>query len=139
MARDGLFFKNLSFVHPRFRVPTKAILAQMIWSSLLCLSGTYQSLIEYVAFALVLFFAATGFSVLVLRRKVPDRERPFRVWGYPVLPILYVVFNLVIFIAVIFSRPVQSLAGAGLILAGLPAYFFWTAGKNSAAANGGRI
>lgn len=139
MARDGLFFKNLSFVHPRFRVPTKAILAQMIWSSLLCLSGTYQSLIEYVAFALVLFFAATGFSVLVLRRKVPDRERPFRAWGYPVLPILYVVFNLVIFIAVIFSRPVQALAGAGLILAGLPAYFFWTAGKNRVAANGGRI
>jgi basic amino acid/polyamine antiporter, APA family len=129
MARDGLFFKSLSVVHPRQRVPSNAILAQMIWSSLLCFSGTYQGLIEYVAFALVLFFAATGFSVFVLRRKMPERERPFRTWGYPVLPALYIVSNLAIFFAVIIARPLQALAGAILIAAGLPAYLLWMKNK----------
>lgn len=129
MARDGLFFKSLSVVHPRKRVPSNAILAQMIWSSLLCFSGTYQGLIEYVAFALVLFFAATGFSVFVLRRKMPERERPFRTWGYPVLPALYIVSNSAIFFAVIIARPLQALAGAILIAAGLPAYLLWMKNK----------
>jgi APA family basic amino acid/polyamine antiporter len=101
----------------------------MIWSSLLCFSGTYQGLIEYVAFALVLFFAATGFSVFVLRRKMPERERPFRTWGYPVLPALFILSNLAIFFAVIIARPVQALAGAILIAAGLPAYLLWMKNK----------
>ena len=138
MARDGLFFKSLANVHPRYRVPANAILAQMIWSSLLCFTGTYQSLIEYVAFALILFFAATGFAVFVLRRKAPGRERPFKVWGYPVLPALYVLVNLTIFIAVFFSRPVQSLAGTAVICAGLPAYFFWNDKSRKASAEGDR-
>ena len=125
MARDGMFFRRLAFVHPRYRVPTTAILAQAVWAGLLCLTGTYQSLIEFVTFVLVLFFAATGFSVIVLRRTSPDLERPYRAWGYPWLPGLYVLVNLVILAAVVFSRPVQALAGAGFVLAGVPAYFFW--------------
>jgi APA family basic amino acid/polyamine antiporter len=125
MARDGLFFRELAFIHPRFKVPTKAILAQGFWSSLLCFAGGYQSLIEYVSAALILFFAATGVSLFILRRKKPDIIRPFRAWGYPFLPALYVLLNLGIFAAVIFSRPFQSLAGLALILTGLPAYFFW--------------
>jgi basic amino acid/polyamine antiporter, APA family len=125
MARDGMFFRRLAYVHPRFRVPTTAILAQAVWAGLLCLSGTYQSLIEFVTFVLVLFFAATGFSVIVLRRKAPGLERPYRAWGYPWLPGLYVLVNLVILAAVLFSRPVQALAGAGFVLAGVPAYLFW--------------
>ena len=138
MARDGLFFKSLAYVHPRYRVPANAILAQMIWSVLLCFVGSYQSLIEYVAFALALFFAATGFAVFILRRKAPGLERPFKAWGYPVLPALYVLINLTIFIAVFFSRPVQSLAGAAVICAGLPAYFFWTARNRKGLAEGDR-
>ena len=137
MSRDRLFFKSLSFVHPRFRVPTKAILAQMVWSSFLCLTGSYESLIEFVAFALVLFFAATGLSVLVLRRKAPDLKRPYRAWGYPLLPVFYVLINLAIFAAVLFSNPFQSIAGGALILAGLPAYFFWTAKKRRLSVSGG--
>jgi APA family basic amino acid/polyamine antiporter len=113
-------------------------MAQMVWSGLLCLSGTYQSLIEYVAFALILFFAATGFSVIILRRKAQERERPFRVPGYPILPLLYVGLNAAIFVAVILSRPVQSLAGAALILAGLPTFFFWSSKNRPLAQGGGR-
>jgi len=140
MARDGLFFRRLSFIHPRFRVPSTAIIAQMIWAGLLCLTGTYQGLIEYVAFALVLFFAATGLAVLVMRRKAPGRPRPFRVWGYPLLPIGYILVNVAIGAAVILARPVQAMAGAGLIAAGIPAYFFWKAENRPAvvSANGGR-
>jgi len=129
MTRDGLFFKVLSVIHPRRRIPSNAILAQMIWSSLLCFSGTYKSLIKYVAFALVLFFAATGFSVFVLRRKMPERDRPFRTRGYPVFPALFIVSNLAIFFAVIISRPAQALAGAVLVGAGLPAYWLWMNNK----------
>ena len=127
MARDGLFFRRLAFVHPRYRVPTTAILAQLAWSGLLCFTGTYQSLIEFVTFVLVLFFAATGFAVIVLRRKDPGRERPYRVRGYPWLPGLYILVNAVILVSVLFSRPVQALAGAGFVLAGVPAYYAWSA------------
>ena len=136
MARDGLFFKGLAKVHPVHRVPSAAILAQMVWAVFLCFSGTYQSLIEYVAFALVLFFAATGYAVFILRRKAPGLDRPFKAWGYPVLPAFYVLVNLAIFVAVFFSRPIQSLAGAAVICAGLPAYFFWRAGSRKALPQG---
>jgi len=125
MARDRLFFRQMAFVHPRYHVPTKAITAQMIWSGLLCLSGTYQRLYEYVVFALALFFAATGFSVIILRLKNPDKPRPYRVWGYPVLPLLFVLANLILFTNMILSRPLQSLLGSSLLLLGIPAYLFW--------------
>ncbi len=125
MARDNLFFQRMSYLHPRFRVPTVAILGQAIWSSLLCLSGTYQTLYEYVIFALVLFFAATGAAVLVLRKKQPEKERPYRAWGYPVLPLVFVLVNLAIFLNTIISQPFASAVGLAIITAGLPAYFFW--------------
>jgi APA family basic amino acid/polyamine antiporter len=125
MARDRLFFRKMAFVHPRYHVPSKAITAQMIWSGLLCLSGTYQSLYEYVVFALALFFAATGLSVVILRLKDPGRPRPYRVWGYPALPLLFMLANLALFMNIIMSRPLQSLAGSLLLGLGIPAYVFW--------------
>ncbi len=125
MARDRLFFKSMAFVHPRSHVPSKAIVAQMVWASLLCLSGTYQSLYEFVVFALALFFAATGFSVIVLRLKHPHRPRPYKVWGYPVMPLFFVLASLALFMNMTVSRPLQSLTGSLLILLGIPAYLFW--------------
>lgn len=125
MAKDHLFFKKMSFIHPRFHVPTVAILGQAIWSSLLCLSGTYQTLYEYVIFALVLFFAGSGAAVLVLRKKQALRERPYRTWGYPVIPVIFVLINLVIFLNSVFSQPFESSLGLGIIGLGLPAYFLW--------------
>lgn len=125
MARDGLFFKNMAYIHPRYHVPSRAITGQMIWSCLLCLIGSYQSLFEYVVFALVLFFAATGVAVIILRFKMPEKERPYRVWGYPFLPLLFSMINLAIFINTIWSQPIKSLIGTGILLAGVPAYFLW--------------
>lgn len=131
MARDNLFFKRMSWIHPKYRVPTVAIAGQAIWSSLLCLSGTYQTLYEYVIFALVLFFAGTGAAVFVLRQKQPRRERPYRVWGYPLLPLIFVVINLAIFLNSIFSQPFESLLGLAIIGLGLPGYFFWKRRKRA--------
>lgn len=125
MAKDGLFFKRLADIHPRYRVPGRALVAQAVWSCLLCLSGTFQSLIEYDIFALVLFFALTGFAVILLRRKRPDAERPYRAWGYPVLPVLFILANLAVFLNTIWTQPRQSLIGVGILAAGLPAYMFW--------------
>jgi len=125
MAEDRTFFKNMAFIHPRFRVPTKAIFWQAVWSSLLCLSGTYQNLFEYVVFALVIFFAATGLAVIVLRFKQPEVKRPYRTWGYPIIPLLFVLINLGVFFNTIMAQPLQSLVGLIILLIGVPAFLYW--------------
>ncbi|MBN1221788.1 MAG: amino acid permease [Candidatus Aminicenantes bacterium] len=125
MAQDRCFFQSMKFVHPRFRVPTKAIVWQGIWSGLLCLSGTYQDLFEYVVFALVIFWGATGLAVLVLRYKQPNTPRPYRTWGYPVLPVIFVLINLGVFINTVWAQPTQSLIGLAILCAGVPAFLYW--------------
>jgi len=125
MAESGLFFRSLSVIHPRFRVPGRAIIWQGVWSSFLCLSGTYQTLYEYVVFALVLFFAATGAAVLVLRLRKPDVPRPYHAWGYPVVPLVFIVINLAVFGNSLYSQPRESLLGLLIILAGVPAFLYW--------------
>jgi len=130
MAQDRCFFKSMRYVHPRYRVPTKAIVWQGIWSSLLCLSGTYQDLFEYVVFALVIFWAATGFAVIILRFKQPETPRPYKAWGYPVLPILFVLINLGVFLNTIWAQPLQSLIGLLILIAGIPAFLYWKSKAN---------
>lgn len=125
MAEAGLFFRSMMFINPRFRVPTKAILWQGVWASVLCLSGTYQTLYEYVVFALVLFFAATGAAVFVLRVRRPDVPRPYKTLGYPVVPLVFVLINLVVFLNSIYSQPRESFIGLLIILAGIPAFLYW--------------
>jgi len=125
MAQDRCFFKSMRYIHPRYRVPTKAIVWQGIWSSLLCLSGTYQDLFEYVVFALVIFWAATGLAVIILRSKQPETPRPYKAWGYPVLPILFVLINLSVFLNTIWAQPRKSLIGLIILAAGIPAFLYW--------------
>jgi len=125
MAESGLFFRSMSVIHPRTRVPGRAIIWQGVWAALLCLSGTYQTLYEYVVFALVLFFAATGAAVLVLRIKKPDLPRPYHAWGYPVVPLIFVLINLAVFGNSLYSQPRESLLGLLIILAGVPAFLYW--------------
>lgn len=125
MAEDGLFFESMAAIHPRYRVPSKALTGQAIWSCLLCLSGTYQDLYEFVVFALVIFFAATGLSIIVLRRKQPQKRRPYKAWGYPVLPLLFVAINVAIFFNTVVAQPKKSLVGLSILCLGVPAYFYW--------------
>jgi APA family basic amino acid/polyamine antiporter len=125
MARDGLFFRGMAEVHPRHRTPARAILWQGVWSSALCLSGTYGQLFTFVIFAAVLFYALAGASVIVLRARHPEWPRPYRTWGYPFTPLLYVAMCVVVLANTLRSQPVESGIGLGILALGLPAYFHW--------------
>lgn len=127
MAEDRSFFQSMAYVHPRYHVPSKAIIGQALWSALLCLSGTYQDLFEYVVFALVIFFAATGFSVIILRLRKPERKRPYKTWGYPFVPIIFVLVNLAIFFNTIWAQPLKSMVGLLILCIGIPAFLYWKA------------
>jgi len=131
MGRDGSFFRAMGRLGPRTRVPNAALWGQAAWSSVLCLSGTYESLYEYMVFALLVFFAATGLAVLVLRRRAPQTARPYRTWGYPLVPLVFVVMCLAVFLSMIVAEPLKSLAGLALLLAGIPVYAIWSAHKRS--------
>lgn len=125
MAEDGRLPSWLSFIHPRWRVPTNALLVQGVWSILLVWSGRYDQLFTYVVCAAFIFYGLTGAGVLVLRRSKPDLVRPYKVPLYPVLPAAYVLFCAA-FVANSFrEKPFEAVAGAGLVLLGIPAYRFF--------------
>jgi APA family basic amino acid/polyamine antiporter len=125
MAQDGVFFRSLAKIHPRFRTPSACIVAGGIWATVLACTGTYEQLGTYVIFAVFMFHAATGAAVIVLRRKQPERPRPYRTWGYPWTPILFILISLAFVISTVFERPVQSFWGIVLVALGLPAYAWW--------------
>ena len=125
MAKDKSFFKSMAYIHPRYRVPSKALVGQAIWSSLLCLSGTFKGLFEYVVFALVIFFALTGFAVIILRYKQPDRKRPYKTWGYPLTPLFFVSINLAVFFNTVINQPLKSMIGLIMLGIGIPAFLYW--------------
>lgn len=125
MAKDGLFFRRLAEIHPRFRTPARAIVWQGVWAGLLCLSGTYTRLYTFVVFAAVLFYALAGAAVIVLRRTRPTWARPYRTWGYPVTPILYVAVCAIVLVNTLWSQPRESGIGLLILVIGMPAYFYW--------------
>lgn len=125
MAKDNLFFRRVAGVHPRFRTPGFSILIQAIWACLLTLSGTYEQLFTYVTFAAIIFYIVAVAAVFTLRKKYPDLPRPYKTWGYPVMPILYIVACLGILINTLLEKPVESLAGLGLVALGIPVYYYW--------------
>ena len=125
MAEDGVFFPALARVHPRHRTPSASILAQGAWSILLTCSGSYEQLYTYVIFAVVLFHAATGAAVFVLRRRLPDAPRPYRVWGYPWVPLVFILSSAALVLNTLLEKPVESAFGLGLLALGLPAYLWW--------------
>jgi basic amino acid/polyamine antiporter, APA family len=124
-ARDGLFFRKFAEVHPKHQTPGFAIMAQGVWAAVLLISGSYESLLDYAMFAIWLSYGFMVAGVLVLRIKRPHLDRPYRMWGYPVTPILFLLITAWFLGNMIVTRPVPSLAGLGLILTGVPIYFFW--------------
>jgi APA family basic amino acid/polyamine antiporter len=126
MSGDGVFFESAGAVHPVYRTPHVAIVGLTGWSCVLALSGTYEQLFTYVMFASILFNLAGGLAVFRLRRTQPARPRPYRVWGYPVVPILFIAGSGAFVVNTLLERPVESLAGLGLLALGLPAYWYWT-------------
>jgi basic amino acid/polyamine antiporter, APA family len=124
-ARDGLFFQKLAEVHPRFGTPAFSILAQGAWTSVLAVSGSYETLFSFVLFAMWLFHAMTVLGVCILRRKAPELPRPYRMWGYPVTPLLFTSFALWFVVNTFLTRPGSSLAGALIVASAVPIYYLW--------------
>ncbi len=125
MAQDGVFFPALAKVHPKYNTPSACILAQGVWATVLTFSGSYEQLYTYVVFAVVLFHALTGIAVMVLRRSQPATPRPYRVWGYPVVPLIFVASCLALVLNTLLEKPVESGLGLGLLVLGLPAFAYW--------------
>jgi len=132
MARDGLFFARIATVHPRYRTPSSAIVAQAIWSSVLVLTATAGALVNYTGFAIVLFSGVAVAALFVLRTREPDAPRPFRACGYPIAPAIYAIASAAILVNGLIRAPGPTGAGALIIAAGLPAYFFFKAGRAAA-------
>jgi APA family basic amino acid/polyamine antiporter len=125
MARDKLFFQSLAEIDPKHGTPARALVVSGIWSSLLVFSGTFHQIITYVVFVSWIFYAMSCAGVIVLRHKQPDLKRPYRTWGYPVVPVIFILLSGFLVLNTIVSSPLNALIGAGLILTGLPAYLYW--------------
>jgi basic amino acid/polyamine antiporter, APA family len=126
MANDGVFFKKVAEVHPKFRTPMLAIVLQSCWAIVLLLFwGTFESLISYVVFTDWIFFALAAFSIFIFRRRQPHAERPYRTLGYPFTPIFFVVISSLFVIYTFFEKPAEAIAGLSFLALGVPVYFFW--------------
>jgi APA family basic amino acid/polyamine antiporter len=123
MAREKLFFANLAKIN-RANVPSTSLLWQGIWASVLVLSGTFDQLTDMIIFAVFIFYGATTLGVFILRRRMPDAHRPYKVWGYPYVPAIFILFCVGLFFNTIITRPREAAIGMSLILSGIPVYFF---------------
>lgn len=123
MAKDGLFFTKAGDLNAN-GVPGKALIIQAIWASLLCLSGTYGALLDYVVTAVLIFYILTIFGIFRLRAMKPDAERPYKAFGYPILPTIYIAFAGAIIIDLLLFKPGTTLPGVLLVLTGIPLYAF---------------
>ncbi len=126
MARDGVMFKSMGKLSEATRVPVIALVVQGIWACVLCLSGSFDTLTDYVIFGSWIFYALVTSSIFVFRRKYPDLERPYKAFGYPIVPILFLLVAGWLLINTIWTSPTQSFAGIFLILLGLPVYYYLT-------------
>ncbi len=128
MAKDGLFFKRLSEVHPRFGTPAFAVIAAAAWSAVLAASGTFEQLLTYVVFSSWIFYALAAACVFVYRKREPDAERPYRVVGYPFTPLIFVVTAGALVANAMVAQPGRAAIGLGIVLLGAPAYLIWRRG-----------
>lgn len=126
MAEDGVFFRSFGKLSEKTRVPIVAIIAQSVWACVLTLSGSFDTLTNYVIFGSWIFYGLATASVFVFRKTMPDAERPYRAWGFPVVPILFLLVTAFLLINTIMTSTKQSLIGIGLIVVGLPVYFYLT-------------
>jgi APA family basic amino acid/polyamine antiporter len=125
MASDGLIFKGLGVVHPRFQTPHRAILLQGAWSAVLALTNSYGTLVRRVVCTEWVFFAMLAIGLILLRRRA-DYRPSYRVWGYPVVPVLFAVASLVVVVQQMIAQPRESAIGLAMVLVGLPIYFLWS-------------
>ena len=123
MAREKLFFSGIAKIN-NANVPSNSLLWQGIWASVLVLSGTFDQLTDMIIFAVFIFYGATTLGVFILRRRMPEAVRPYKVWGYPVVPAIFILFCIGLFFNTIITRPREAMIGLVLIFSGIPVYFF---------------
>jgi len=133
MAKDGLFFRSVARLHPTYKTPAVSLMVQMVWTCILCVSGTYGQLLDYIVFAVLVFYVLTIVGLFVLRRTHPATERPYRAVGYPVLPAIYIVMALFIDVVLLRYKPQYTWPGLCIVLLGIPVYYLWS--RRSGAAN----
>jgi APA family basic amino acid/polyamine antiporter len=132
MAKDGLFFRQTGHLNKN-SVPEVALWIQCVVASLLCLSGKYGDLLDYVSFVVVLFYILTIAGIFILRKKRPDLERPYKAFGYPVLPLLYILLGVAFCVALIVYKTKYAGWGLLIVLIGIPIYYIALASKRRAA------
>jgi APA family basic amino acid/polyamine antiporter len=125
MARDGLFFRSVARLHPKYKTPAVSLMVQMVWTCVLCVSGSYGQLLDYIIFAVLVFYMLTIFGLFVLRRTRPHAERPYRAIGYPVLPAIYILMALFIDVVLLRYKPQYTWPGLIIVLVGIPVYYAW--------------
>jgi APA family basic amino acid/polyamine antiporter len=130
MAKDGLFFKAAANIHPKFNTPNQALWIQGAWASVLVLSGSFDQLTDMLIYAAFFFYGATAFGVFILRKREPNADRPYKVWGYPVIPGLFVLFCIALILITWVNAPREALIGSILMLSGLPFYWYWNRSSN---------
>jgi APA family basic amino acid/polyamine antiporter len=126
MSKDGLFFKSVGKLHPKYKTPVAGLLVQAAWTVILCVSGSYSQLLDYIIFAELVFYILTIVGLFVLRFKRPDAVRPYKALGYPVLPAAYIVLAAWICIVLLRYKPQYTWPGLVLVLLGIPVYLFWS-------------
>ena len=125
MARDKLFFNQAAQIHSRFKSPANALIIQCVWACLLTFTGTFNQLITYIIFTSWIFYGMSAGAVIILRKKKPDMDRPYKTPAYPWIPIIFIFFAIFLTINTIMEAPRDATIGAGIILAGLPLYYYW--------------
>lgn len=125
MAKDGLFFRSVARLHPVYKTPAISLMVQMVWTCVLCISGSYGQLLDYIIFAVLVFYVLTIFGLFVLRRTHPEAERPYKAVGYPVLPAIYIVMALFIDVVLLRYKPQYTWPGLFIVLLGIPVYYIW--------------
>lgn len=133
MAQDGLFFKKMALQN-KFSVPGFSLWVQCIWCSILCLSGKYNELLDYVVFVVVIFYILTIIGLILLRKNRPDLERPIKTFGYPFLPLIYIILMSIFTVNLIMQKPTNTIWGLVIVLAGIPIYYFWRSLDSSSGA-----
>jgi len=126
MAKDGLFFRNVARLHPTYKTPAISLMVQMVWTCVLCVSGSYSQLLDYIIFAVLVFYVLTIVGLFVLRKTHPEANRPYRAVGYPVLPIIYIVMALFIDVVLLRYKPQYTWPGLIVVLLGIPVYYAWS-------------
>jgi APA family basic amino acid/polyamine antiporter len=129
MARDGVIFARLGEIHPRFQTLSFTIAVQGVWAAILVLTGSFETLVSFAMFAAFIFYGLTVPGVIILRRKYPDRERPYRMWGYPVTPLAFTAVAAWFVINTLISTPGPAVTAILIIASGIPVYYVWRARK----------